>query len=191
MTLSSRLLTLSTKLCPAFLLRYVFSHCIEWTLTIFCVFCHLITPCHFCTATNNDNNSMERLPTRTPTSILILECCYGIMDSPSINITLCCLVFRGPWEDCANCTGIGHWACHWRGPRVILPSGWRISRRTTRMLKWKCEDKNMWVLLCLNKSSRIGLRGKKENAERMWCTLCRCLLLMHSMTEVIKTMVGM
>lgn len=55
--------------------------------------------------------------------------------SLSISITLSCSVSVVPLEDCANCTGTGLWDCLWRGPRVILLSGWRILQRTTRMLR--------------------------------------------------------
>ena len=74
---------------------------LKWLIMI------IVVSSHSPLSTTPNNNSMARLPTRTPTSILILESCFGIMDSPSINITLCCLDFRGPLEDCASCTGIG------------------------------------------------------------------------------------
>jgi len=131
---------------------------LKWLIMI------IVVSSHSPLSTTPNNNSMARLPTRTPTSILTLECCCGIMDSPSINITPCCLDFRGPLEDCASCTGIGHWACLWRGPRVTLPSGWRILRRTTPTLKRESEDGDIGNVL-----------GE----------LCdRCVLLMRRITAI-------
>merc|ERR1712194_26899 len=88
----------------------------------------------------------EKWPIHFPTSTVTQECCFGIMDSPNINIIPCCLVFQGPWEDSASCTGTEHWDCPLRGPRVILLSGLRILPRITPMLRERYQRRHCQMI---------------------------------------------